>query len=626
MSELAPYFSLNEKIVSPDTPRFDPMVESNAGYLKSLINKLSEAKFLDRDTLYGVVITTPTQIKINDIEYFSCAVDILADSFDTLIDEDEAGNPFLKQKDEKVILSQYPHKTFIADKGLSLLVGDVVKVKISQIYPNHYVNIKTRYDNKIVEKTYKRITITTPKRTQDEIEKEKNIAEIFQRDLIPTEQSYKVIYTNTDFSKLTKFDPKDMIDNPDITSLFGFRTVSDEQDFHEGVDFSAAIGTDLKSPLDGYVEFIKLQAEDRSGKYVRIRYSGYSITFLHLNEIITNQGYIRKGQIIGKTGATGGVIPHLHIQMKDTSDNVLNPLFLMKGTVQVKNKGSLNLPLTESLLVDAKAGTLEKLEYSSSTPAPAVSPAQPSAVAQNAGVAKSNPTSYPKIKFINFVPDLSVALTSKFENGAKNIKLREDIFQYLTEIKTIFNKFGVPLVMQFTEHSVNSANIYDAIGSDIRLNLQSGLNKNNNPQFNDYFISPISEKYLNGLQKFNIYAKVRTELRQELDFKAETKDLEIYTVNNTYNKLPPQTIKQFGTYINLTKILEYYGFYHIEPSYEFYKFSLSEKLNWNVIRYSNKYIKGVTTLEEALLLVYEKDNSKIWTQANKKLWDGNKFI
>lgn len=114
-----------------------------------------------------------------------------------------------------------------------------------------------------------------------------------------------------------------------LSSYFGYRTdpYYKVQKFHEGVDFSAPIGTDIYTTGDGTV----ISAERSMGGYgnqIIIDHGfGYKTMYAHLQSIKVRAGEkVTRGQIIGTIGSTGkSTSPHLHYEVWK-SNSPVNPI------------------------------------------------------------------------------------------------------------------------------------------------------------------------------------------------------------------------------------------------------------------------------------------------------------
>lgn len=86
--------------------------------------------------------------------------------------------------------------------------------------------------------------------------------------------------------------------------------------YHNGVDFRAPVGTPILAPFAGTV--VLVGDHYYSGKSVYIDSGNGVISMLfHMSEIGVKQGQrVEKGQVVGKSGATGRVTgPHLHYSL-----------------------------------------------------------------------------------------------------------------------------------------------------------------------------------------------------------------------------------------------------------------------------------------------------------------------
>ena len=91
-----------------------------------------------------------------------------------------------------------------------------------------------------------------------------------------------------------------------VTSKFGQRMhpVLKKYLMHKGVDLRASEGTTLYAPSDGKVSYAGYM--NGYGKLIEIKHSnGYSTRMAHNSVINVKVGqYVKKGQVIGKTGKT----------------------------------------------------------------------------------------------------------------------------------------------------------------------------------------------------------------------------------------------------------------------------------------------------------------------------------
>lgn len=87
--------------------------------------------------------------------------------------------------------------------------------------------------------------------------------------------------------------------------------------FHEGMDFTAPIGTEIFATGNGTVIFTGWQ--QGYGNTIKIDHGfGYQTWYAHLNNIITKAGRkVTRGEVIGKVGNTGkSTGPHLHYEVR----------------------------------------------------------------------------------------------------------------------------------------------------------------------------------------------------------------------------------------------------------------------------------------------------------------------
>lgn len=116
-----------------------------------------------------------------------------------------------------------------------------------------------------------------------------------------------------------------------LTSPFGMRIspFTKEKDFHAGLDFAAATGTEILSPSDGVVTFAGRYSLRRSvgwwryGNLVAVRHGDRFISLYgHCDEIKVQVGQeVRQGDVLATVGDTGwSTSPHLHYEIRRLND------------------------------------------------------------------------------------------------------------------------------------------------------------------------------------------------------------------------------------------------------------------------------------------------------------------
>ncbi|MEX2010518.1 MAG: M23 family metallopeptidase [Parcubacteria group bacterium] len=105
---------------------------------------------------------------------------------------------------------------------------------------------------------------------------------------------------------------------PIITDTYGYsRLTGDSTISHKGTDFRAAVGTPVYAMNSGTVRFARHLRN--YGNTIAIDHgSGILTIYMHLSEINTEVNkQVTKGELIGKSGATGYVLgPHLHLTIR----------------------------------------------------------------------------------------------------------------------------------------------------------------------------------------------------------------------------------------------------------------------------------------------------------------------
>ena len=130
-------------------------------------------------------------------------------------------------------------------------------------------------------------------------------------------------------SSIPAIQPVKNTDMRRISSYFGVRTdpFYKVNKFHQGVDFSAPIGTEVFSTGDGKV--VKLEKSKWGyGNTLEIDHGfGYVTKYGHLNDFKVRKGEkVKRGQLIATIGNTGkSTAPHLHYEVHKNG-RAVNPI------------------------------------------------------------------------------------------------------------------------------------------------------------------------------------------------------------------------------------------------------------------------------------------------------------
>ncbi len=111
-----------------------------------------------------------------------------------------------------------------------------------------------------------------------------------------------------------------------IGSYYGYRTdpFYKVTKFHEGIDFTASVGTEIYSTGDGTVVEVS-RSRGGYGNCIVINHGyGYQTLYAHLSKIEVKAGQkVTRGQVVGRVGNTGkSTSPHLHYEVHKNSRSV----------------------------------------------------------------------------------------------------------------------------------------------------------------------------------------------------------------------------------------------------------------------------------------------------------------
>jgi murein DD-endopeptidase MepM/ murein hydrolase activator NlpD len=99
---------------------------------------------------------------------------------------------------------------------------------------------------------------------------------------------------------------------------------------HKGMDIYTPVGKPLLAGVLGTVERVNLGSKGPGGRFIEIRTrDGYLIRYLHLDRVLVREGEPINDVFkeIAKTGMTGGVSPHLHLEARAPKTNLpIDPL------------------------------------------------------------------------------------------------------------------------------------------------------------------------------------------------------------------------------------------------------------------------------------------------------------
>ncbi len=142
-----------------------------------------------------------------------------------------------------------------------------------------------------------------------------------------------------------------------IGSYFGMRVdpFYKVRKFHEGMDFTAAVGTEVYATGNGTIEFAARDGEGGYGNEVVIDHGyTYRTVYAHLSRIFVKPGQkILRGQIIGYVGNTGkSTSPHLHYEVRKNFIP-LNPVYFFFNDISPEQfQMMLNLSQQPSQTMD----------------------------------------------------------------------------------------------------------------------------------------------------------------------------------------------------------------------------------------------------------------------------------
>jgi len=179
----------------------------------------------------------------------------------------------------------------------------------------------TEFYEQLLDMTNSEIVVSTTKK-MNELKKEIYIQSKSYDDLVVMAQNKEVM-----LECLPAIQP---VLNKDLTRMasgYGWRIdpVYHTRRFHEGMDFTAPIGTDIFATGDGTV--FRAGWQQGYGNCVQINHGyGYVTLYGHMSSIKARVGQkVKRGDVIGLVGSTGkSTGPHLHYEVH-LKGKVMNP-------------------------------------------------------------------------------------------------------------------------------------------------------------------------------------------------------------------------------------------------------------------------------------------------------------
>lgn len=196
---------------------------------------------------------------------------------------------------------------------------------LQNIICNELVDLKSR-ENDIIRKT---LSISKDGETPITLMTLNGINEYIEEQKIAyVELNYEVNKQWDSISNIPVICPISSSDLKCVSDDYGFRLhpINNKIIFHEGVDLSAKIKSDVFSTSNGTVSLVRHSNKGYGNRIVIDHGNGYKTVYAHLNDISVKVGQeVLLGETIGHVGNTGlSTGPHLHYEVLVNNKHV-NP-------------------------------------------------------------------------------------------------------------------------------------------------------------------------------------------------------------------------------------------------------------------------------------------------------------
>lgn len=117
-----------------------------------------------------------------------------------------------------------------------------------------------------------------------------------------------------------------------VSSVYSGRVdpVTNEREFHCGIDYRAKRGTIVQAAADGIVNLARWD-NNGYGNLIEVDHmNGYTTRYAHLDSMfVKNKEFVSKGETIGKVGSTGkSTGSHLHFEISYLADKINPTVFV----------------------------------------------------------------------------------------------------------------------------------------------------------------------------------------------------------------------------------------------------------------------------------------------------------